>query len=355
MLAEGQASDQTPVFVVSTGRCGSTLLSEMLRLHPAVLSLSELFAVMMPDAFPSDPVSGDHFWKMLSRPNRFWTLVQRFEINFKETLYRPGPPARFTLGSGIPPLLLIPLPHITFEHEALFDELAEWVPRMPLGLIEDQYERLFTWLCWRLNKQIWIERSGNSLTWLDELLQRFPVARFVHMYRDGRDCAISMSRHNGFKFNYVGRQLFRRLGVDPFSRDDPPIKLPPPALRPFMPETFDRKRYDSLDIPVEDMGQEWSNMVVRGCKELDKLPAKRVTHLRYEALMAEPARELRRLVRFLGIAEEENWLREASTLIRPQAPRWTRLPSAQRRRLVEACAPGMNLLYGTATELVGPE
>ena len=31
----------TPTFVVGTGRCGSTMLSNMLREHPKVLSLSE--------------------------------------------------------------------------------------------------------------------------------------------------------------------------------------------------------------------------------------------------------------------------------------------------------------------------
>jgi hypothetical protein len=30
-------------FIIGTGRCGSTLLSRMLRLHPRVLELSELF------------------------------------------------------------------------------------------------------------------------------------------------------------------------------------------------------------------------------------------------------------------------------------------------------------------------
>ena len=37
------------VFVVSTGRCGSTMLSNMLRLNPGILSLSEFFSLLMPD------------------------------------------------------------------------------------------------------------------------------------------------------------------------------------------------------------------------------------------------------------------------------------------------------------------
>lgn len=33
-----------PVLVLSTGRCGSTMLSDVLNTHPEVLSLSEFFA-----------------------------------------------------------------------------------------------------------------------------------------------------------------------------------------------------------------------------------------------------------------------------------------------------------------------
>ena len=43
------------VFVVSTGHCGSTMLSNMLRLNPEILSLSEFLALLLPDPLP--PVS----------------------------------------------------------------------------------------------------------------------------------------------------------------------------------------------------------------------------------------------------------------------------------------------------------
>jgi hypothetical protein len=36
-------------FVVSTGRCGSTMLTNMLRLNPDILSLSEFFSLLLPD------------------------------------------------------------------------------------------------------------------------------------------------------------------------------------------------------------------------------------------------------------------------------------------------------------------
>ena len=38
-------------------------------------------------------------------------------------------------------------------------------------------------------------RSGSSLPFVSVLRQLFPEARFVLQYRDGPDCAMSMSRH----------------------------------------------------------------------------------------------------------------------------------------------------------------
>ena len=96
-------------------------------------------------------------------------------------------------------------------------------------------------------------------------------------------------------------------------------------------------------------------MVVRGCELMGRLGPDRVLHLRYETLLAEPVGALRRLASFLEIAADEPWLESAAGLVRHQPPRWTQLPELERRELVEACGRGKRQLYGTETEIVGPE
>src|ERR1700753_1075828 len=62
-----------PTFVVGTGRCGSTMLSNVLREHPKVLSLSEFFPgitdsrrACVAQALSSTPIDGPHFWEIVA-------------------------------------------------------------------------------------------------------------------------------------------------------------------------------------------------------------------------------------------------------------------------------------------------
>lgn len=322
-------SPPSSLIVVCTGRCGSTLLSNMVRLHPEVLSLSELFVLLGPRAFEPGLVTGERFWEILSVPDQYHTMMLRGGLGFKEWLYQPAPGRRYTAETGVPPIVFVTLPHLTDEPEALFDELAEWVPSLEPRPIGEQFARLFGWLCRRFGRTVWMERSGTSLGWVSSVAALFPEARIVHLHRDGRECAVSMSLHNGFKLLALVRGGWVPDGV----------AWPPSAERPFDIGAFDRAR-----PPAWMLGGAWSDMVVEGSRQLMELEPGRVSTMRYEALVADPADELRRLVRLCGWAEDEEWVSRASALVVPQEPRWVRLPEAERTALVEACAPGMALL-----------
>ncbi len=72
--------------------------------------------------------------------------------------------------------------------------LGEFVGGLTPASAAVQHGRLFSWLCDRLGRRAWVERSGSSLMYMSQLAGAFSDAKFVHLYRDGRECAYSFSR-----------------------------------------------------------------------------------------------------------------------------------------------------------------
>ena len=107
-----------PVFVLSTGRCGSTMVSNILNRHPRVLSLSEFFSYIGMVPYRRRP-SGDRMWHIYSRPRHRTRIM--LHGRYEELLYPlDDPNARFQK-QEVPPILCATLPHLTEHYEDLFD------------------------------------------------------------------------------------------------------------------------------------------------------------------------------------------------------------------------------------------
>jgi hypothetical protein len=175
-------------FVVGTGRCGSTALSGIIRDHPDLLSLNELWTSLLePDAaLPSEPMTGDAFWWLLSEPSEQFDRLIRSGVEMAEILYPKVPGGRYSADTtGIPKLCLLVLPHLTDDPDALLDELGRHVTGWPRRPAPAHYEALFGLLSDRFGKRAVVERSGYSLRWIPYLREVFPEARFVHLHRSG--------------------------------------------------------------------------------------------------------------------------------------------------------------------------
>jgi hypothetical protein len=335
------------VFVVSTGRCGSTMLSNMLRLNPQILSLSEFFALLLPTPLPPGELDAAAYWRLLTEPRPFMTHAYRLDVRVPEFLYRPGPDSRFTPATGIPPILITALPHLSDDPESLYGEVEEFVAGLTPAVAPAQHRRLFRWLRDRLGACLWVERSGSSLLYMSQLADGFRDAKFVHLYRDGRECAYSMSRNAGYRLASVALMLQSRLGMSPYLGDNARPQHVPEDLRPFMPETFDHDAFAGFDVPVAELGQFWSDMIMPALDVLASLPPERVLQLSYEDVAAEPRQALLRFARFVGLPRaDRGWLDRAVALVEPRSPRWLTLPEEQINELTRVCEPAMRRLYG---------
>ena len=334
-----------PVFIVGTGRCGSTMLSNMVRLHPDLLSVSEFFTSLTSRAFRGRDPAGETVFRRLNTLSPGGRALLTNDLIVDEFLYPLGPGARYRAGE-VPAILCTTLPHLTDDHERVWDELAAALRARGRAPLAAHYRFVFEWLAERFGKSVWIERSGLSLPFVPTLAKLFPDARFVHVHRDGRDTAMSMSRHHYFRLRVQSEELLLAAGIDP---GRPFNLLGTSPWGPFSEwlrfRFFTAGRYRRTRIPLPAFGRFWSRVVVRGAAALDALPPARVLSLRYETLLSEPERELRRFIRFVGPEyDDRRWLEAACALARPRSPRWTRLGADEQAALAAACAPGQRLL-----------
>ena len=328
--------------VVGTGRCGSTMLSRMLGLHPDVLSVSEFFALVKTThtTFLVDEVSGEAFWDTVSAANPFVDAIVRAGLPVPELRY-PYATGRFT-EAGVPRISHITLAMLSDDPDALFDQLEAEVPTWPVRPAGEHYTALFGLLAGILGRRVVVERSGASLGMLPLMLDTFPGARFVHMHRSGPDCALSMSRHATFRMAAIARQAAKDAGLGTLADIEfAELLRRAPREAALITPPFDREAIMGAPIPAAVFGEAWSDEVQSGIASLEAIPADRRMDLAYEDLLADPAGELRRLAEHLGVAPLDGWLQECSGIVdRRRQGAATQLASEDVAALAAACAPG---------------
>ena len=339
------ASPARPVFIVSTGRCGSTMLSNMVRRHPSLLSVSEFFSGIGAGAMRQRKMNGEQAFRLLNTPRPASRAFISSGLKIDEFLYRPGPRARYAPDS-VPPIMGAALPHLTDRHEELWDELAGALRARGRHRVTSHYRFVFDWLTDHYGRKVWLERSGGSLLLTWALARHFPDARFVHIFRDGRATAMSMHGHHVFRAMALTALAMRRIGLDPFSPVNWPGTSPWVGLAARLQfRFFSVERYLRTKIELPVFGWLWSKMIERGTAYLDALPRDRVLSLRFESLLASPEREITRFIEFVGPEfVDPSWLGEVSLMPRVRRPSGLRLSPGEHARLAEECARGQRIL-----------
>jgi hypothetical protein len=302
------------VYVVSTGRSGSTMLSQIMHVHSEMLSLSEFWNVFMRHDsdlptrdIPTHEVSGDEYWQLITRCDPHTDGLAVVGIR----LYQG---ARFDPATGVPAICRILAP-LTDDPDALYDQLALEVPTWPRRPVAKQCQALFDDLATRFGQEVIVERTGGSLPNVSVLHQQFPEARFVLLHRGGLDTALSMSRQPEFRL--AALKILSALGNTPSS------KYPffrgglgtPEELKELIEPPFDAARFMSHPLPLSLFGWIWSEMTCAGISGMREVPHGSWMSLRYERLLDDPEGELTRLAEFIGVAPDRQWLRWSSRFI----------------------------------------
>ena len=321
------------------------MVSDILNRHPNILSISEFFSFLGLSVFARRRPTGDWMWRLYSQPGKRMSILAR-EL-FSELLYPVDDPnARFSR-IDLPPILAVTLPHLTDHYEDLFDELEPVVRGQPRQRIEDHYRHLFAWLSTRFGGKVWVERGGGSLIFASRLLRHFPEARVVHVYRDGRETTLSMSRHPPFQAMLAMSRVYRPWGIDIYKtltrlehRDRLTSMLGKLA---WVFTNSDKLPFD--EITLREFAAFWSDMIETGHRVFGHFPPDRLLNLRFEDVQAEPEGQIRRLIRFISPElEDEAWVREAAKIPRPTPSKFAQLDANVQRAITEACRPGLERL-----------
>jgi len=314
----------------------------MLHEDPSILSVSEFFIGLDKDR---------RFHESTAQPNRLAELLSLHmieQLNFsKRRIIVPeirypydAPGSRFTLDDPMPWVLQIALPSLSETPDALFDELIRFCEELPEQPLADQYRAVFRWLAEQRNADDWIERSGSSMEYLDELTSLFPDGRYLHLHRNGHEAALSMREHESFRFVVAWR-------YDIPDQDGVPYSI----MRTFDPSSGPSMSDDLTQImqaraPVEYFGRYWTDQVLEGCRAIAKLDPSQHMALAFEDLVLDPEHELEAITDFFELhGDRRAARRSAAALVRGTPPaRFETLTREEQHQLREACAPGMRLL-----------
>jgi hypothetical protein len=340
-------------FVVSSGRSGSTLLSQILHQHPDVLSVSEFFAclqgVLRRVPYPQQDMDGAELWQILSAPDPIADALIRHGLTSPEMFYPYGS-GRFRAGTGIPMICHSTLSLLSDDPDALFDRLAAEVPSWPRRPAADQYRAVFAYLAGLLGRTVVVERSGGSVISIGLLRDQFPEARLVHMYRDGPDCALSMLGFPMFKVGMVTYLAARAAGLPGWANWQRIQDALPARFRGLLSPPYDLSRLKEFEPDLEYFGYLWSGMMTGAVAALRELPGDQWDTLGYADLLRDPAAELTRFASIIGVEATPEWLTAADRLVdRGRPGKSARLGPAERAMLREACEPGMAALAEQAS------
>ncbi|MBU2571548.1 MAG: sulfotransferase [Gammaproteobacteria bacterium] len=188
-------NNSRPIFVVGAPRSGTTLFQYMLRSHPNI----------------SLPTGESHFFiPLLRKADSFGDLSRKDNIRkVLEAMYKQS--ANF---------LDTDIHGLQFDIDRLSNELYQEGRYTIAAIIAGLFEKNAL----GEGKQRWGDKTPYYVLHMKTLLQSFPDAQFIHLIRDGRDCALSMfERKHDFgvyniffaaKYWEIYVELGRQMGLE---------------------------------------------------------------------------------------------------------------------------------------------
>lgn len=312
----------------------------MLAEYPDACSIFEYFNGLDATRRFSATLDGPAFAELIAAEQPFVTAVLRRGYPVSEITYPFDAGGRQGRGDPLPWILVSTLPRLTDEPDALFAEVIAFARSLAEAPVVEHHRALFDWLTHRLGRALWIERAGSSIDYLGSLYESFPEASFLHIHRDGRECALSMREHHAY------RLPISILYQAPTDDGVPLAQLGPLDLHAEPTGDDPISRVLASRPSADYFGRYWNDQIERGFAALPHIAPGRRAEVRFEDLVADPRGELGRIAGFFDLdPTRDGWIERAAALVRGVPPtRFPTLPEAEREALETACASGHDRL-----------
>jgi len=190
------------------------------------------------------------------------------------------------------------LPEISYHHEPIATKTASRYVFEGLWPFEEAqafYRQVYRWLMRiHLDGHLrFAEKTPRNCFIVPFLLHAFPDAQFIHIIRDGRDAALSLSKQPWLQSSLAGSDKWEPGGYPygPYPR--------------FWVEVERRKEFETTS-DIHRCIWSWKRHVESALDAAMLLADDQYIELRYEDVAANPEKEAKRLIAHLGISKDDS-------------------------------------------------
>jgi len=241
--------------VVGTGRCGTTLLWEMLDHHPDLFVFRESHWI---------PKMYEFFGTGFGDAAELVDIVLRTTHVTGDLVYQGNPrilQGLFSQGERV--------------------DVAGFCDRIGTMFAEDS------------GKKYWADKTPDYGPYLGILQALWPDCRFIHLIRDGIRVVDSMARHPGFRWMAKAREAWWVA----------------PSFNGY------HRSIEATERPLGEFATLWCRRLQRIRNEVTRLRPGTYLEVRFEDLVEKPKRTLLNVCRFVDLRAPDEWLSDATALI----------------------------------------